>query len=77
MRTLDRWLGELLTELTWGAADSESGDGVGVVDLALDLPIEARVRAEGLAVSTPRGRLATGFDPPRGRIRVHVGREDE
>ena len=77
MKALEDWLDEVLAELPWGVADATSGDGLSVLDLELHVPIEAHVRAGGLAVSAPRGRLATGFDAPRGRLVVRVGREDE
>lgn len=45
--------------------------GIAVDEVVLDLPIEARLD-EGCVVdaSLPRGNLATGFDPPLGRLRL-------
>lgn len=52
-----------------------AGVRVEVDDLAVALPVEARLAADGrLCASAPRGRLATGFDPPVGRIELAVTR---
>ncbi len=77
MKTLDDWLDDMLADLPEAVADAGTGEGLAVVDFEVQVPIEARVRAGGLSVSVPRGRLATGFDAPRGQLRVRVGREDE
>lgn len=71
-----RALSELLVDL----AESLSGDrhdGVIVVAVDLDLPVESRIGQEAvLAVSLPRGRLRTGFDGPVGRLRARFTREE-
>lgn len=49
------------------------GLGIEVDEVHLDLPIEARiVRGGNVLMSLPRGKLATGFDPPHGRLRVRL-----
>jgi hypothetical protein len=54
-----------------------------VTDLSLDMPIEVEVRptAQGYTVraDVPRWRLASGFEPPRGRLRLafHEGESHE
>ncbi len=61
--------GELLVELA-GLVPERAGslaEGVAlhVSSLHLTLPIESRIGPAGeLSASLPRGRLATGFDPP-------------
>jgi hypothetical protein len=49
---------------------------VEVTEVELALPIESRITDDAtLLVSAPRGRLATGFDPHAGHVRVtFVGR---
>jgi hypothetical protein len=45
---------------------------VAVTALDLDVPIETRFAEDGVVLATlPRGVLATGFETPVGRLRVH------
>jgi hypothetical protein len=68
-------LAELLVGLTSRipieCRSPDAGVLVRVDQLDVSLPLEARIGA-GAAVygSAPRGRLATGFDPPLGRLTV-------
>ena len=49
------------------------GLGIEVDEVRLDLPVEARiVRGGHVLMSLPRGKLATGFDWPHGRLRVRL-----
>jgi hypothetical protein len=69
-------LGELLDAVTatlpLQAGEPAAGARVAVRTLDLDLPLEARIEAGAeLRVSLPRGRLATGFDTPLGRLVAH------
>jgi hypothetical protein len=45
---------------------------IAVTDFDLDVPVEARMAADGgLLMTLPRGQLATGFERPLGRLRLH------
>jgi hypothetical protein len=72
-------LGLLLTDLEAalpsGMQDAESSVSLGVSEIELTLPVESRIGRDGLALSAPRGRLATGFSVPHGRLRVTFVRE--
>jgi hypothetical protein len=59
-----------ITELMPPAVESVEGDvALRVSTLEVDLPIEAHIGAgAALGVSLPRGRLATGFDLPLGKV---------
>jgi hypothetical protein len=74
-----RSLGELLAAVTamlpLEAGSAAAGASVAVSTLDLDVPLEARIEAGAeLRVSLPRGRLATGFDVPLGRLVAHFDR---
>lgn len=79
MTSLDVFIGDLGDALPLSVGDAESGMRVGVTEISLELPIESRIDASGVAASTPRGRYATGFDVPHGRLRVRFvqGGEEE
>lgn len=50
-----------------------AGGDLVVSAVELELPIESRLAAGGhLEASWPRGRFATGFDPPLGAIHLHL-----
>jgi hypothetical protein len=54
------------------AGNAAVGARVAVSALDLDVPLEIRIDdGAELRVSLPRGRLATGFDPPHGRLAAH------
>ena len=77
MMALEHWLWQLEGSLPAQAEAGPGGGGLDVTGVDLELPVEAgRHGKAGLAVSLPRGRLATGFDRPRGRIRVRFERGD-
>ena len=64
---------DLLTALVAGLPDpigsEEAGVRVSLTDVDLTLPIESRIDRGGvLHAGLPRGTLATGFDPPLGRL---------
>jgi hypothetical protein len=60
-------LGDALPALAGGPSD---GISIGVTEVDLELPVESRIGAIGLEVTAPRGRLATGFSMPHGRLHV-------
>ena len=49
---------------------------LGVTHIELVLPIEARLVGVGVELSTPRGRLDTGFGVEHGRVRLNFTRGD-
>ncbi len=54
-----------------------AGLALDVDTLDVNLPIESRMQGDGeLCASPPRGRLATGFDPPLGAVAVTLTVED-
>jgi len=60
-----------LSQLAPGGAVAPALAGLDVTRLEFDLPLEAQIAAGGeLLTSLPRGLLATGFEPPRCRLRV-------
>lgn len=63
---------DLLGELSPTLRRDEEATGVLVVGVDLDVPLETRISSRGLEATVPRGRLATGFDVPLGRLRAVV-----
>lgn len=66
-------LSQLLVEMASLSPETgEPTDGVRVRigTMSVELPIEGRLRDGELLTSAPRGRLATGFDVPLGRVRA-------
>jgi hypothetical protein len=66
-------LAQLLEALAGGlpqpAGSAASGVVVSATDVELTLPIESRIERRGtLHATLPRGRMATGFDMPLGRL---------
>jgi hypothetical protein len=57
-----------LSEVPLAVVQPRTGEGLGIEAMRLDVPIEAVISEGRLAVSLPRGRLATGFDRPQGRL---------
>ena len=74
MTDLVRLLGDLVSGLPADAADC-TGTAVIVTAADIELPVETRVDEAGLRASLPRGRLATGFAEPLGRMRARFARE--
>lgn len=71
MQSLEQYLLELAEAVLAKAGGPEHGVAIHVTRVDLDLPIESRFADGGrLEVSAPRGRLATGFDPPHARLRA-------
>ncbi len=75
-----------LEDLLVGLADSAldrareaSGDGavaqIEVTAVQIELPIETRMIAGRVEACAPRGRLATGFDMPLGRLKARFALE--
>jgi hypothetical protein len=75
MTELALLLAELEAGLPSGVRDTLSDVALGVSEVELVLPIESQIGRQGLALSAPRGRLATGFSVPHGRLRVTFARE--
>jgi len=62
----------LASHVPTGSGSPESGALVSVAAMDLSLPLEARIAGGAtLLASLPRGRLATGFDVPLGRLTAH------
>ena len=69
-------LEELVGRLVESLAEPELSDAgptrMVVTALDLDVPVETRIGDDGALLATlPRGLLATGFEPPVGRLRLH------
>ena len=67
-------LEQLLVHLIDALIDRPEAAQAGVVisEFDLDLPVEARIDQSGAVLMTlPRGLLATGFENPLGRLRLH------
>ena len=75
MNRLQELVANLGDALPGAVVDADSRTGLGVTGVELELPVEWRIEAGGeLAGSLPRGRLATGFDPALGRLRLRFSR---
>lgn len=75
MMRLDELLTELADALPTGAMDPVSHEGLGVSAVELTLPVESQIhQGANLALSLPRGRMATGFDVAHGRLHVNFVR---
>ena len=75
MTQLEVLIADLEEGLPAGAHDPTTGVGVGISEVELTFPVESRIGRAGLALTAPRGRLATGFTMPHGRLRVRFVRE--
>jgi hypothetical protein len=68
----------LIEQLPMGVLDAAGTTSVEVTSVALDLPLETRLgRGAEVRASLPRGRLATGFQIPLGRLSAHFQTEAE
>jgi len=75
MTTLDDLIVDLLWSLTDASPSAPDGSFVAVTSAGLDLPVEARLGADGRCLVTPpRGVTSTGFDPPLGRLLLNAER---
>ncbi|HVI36876.1 MAG TPA: hypothetical protein VM684_11645 [Gaiellales bacterium] len=73
MSPLEMLLMELAGSIPDGAGSAAEGVRVEVGSAELSLPIESRLGQDGaLYACTPRGRQATGFDAPLGRLRISL-----
>jgi len=62
----------LASQLPTRTGSDEAGLGLEVTGMELEVPVEARIVSGGqVLASLPRGRLATGFDMPHGRLSAH------
>jgi hypothetical protein len=66
---LSRFIEDIAAGLPQSKGSPESGAVVSATDVELAIPLESRIGAGAvLHASLPRGRLATGFDMPLGRL---------
>lgn len=77
MKQVEDFLTELLQFVPETPSLDADGRRLAVDELVLDLPVEVRGDGEDLQMSSPRGRLVTGFDPQLGRLRVRFGRRGD
>jgi hypothetical protein len=71
LRGIEHVLVDLADSILARAGGSEDGIEVHVTRFDLEVPCELRLNARaGMDASMPRGRLATGFDPPLGQLRA-------
>lgn len=72
LETLAELIVQLASAMPTGADDPAAGTWLRCDDFDLELPLEARLEhGAELHAQLPRGRLATGFDPPLGRLVAH------
>lgn len=75
MIALEELLAALLDAVPLAAGDAAAGVRVDVDTLSIAVPLEVRFASTGgLRASAPRGRVATGFDPPHARVEVAFAR---
>ena len=73
MMPLDDLLVDLFEALTPGALSADAPVTIAVTSADVDLPVESSLSADGRCLaSVPRGLIKTGFDPPHGRLVVHI-----
>ena len=70
MRAIEHLISELEEALPVGTANVDAEVAIAITDVVLELPVEARIVGASLQTSLPRGRLATGFAMPHGRLRL-------
>lgn len=75
MTPLELFLVDLVDSMPDGAGSAAQGVRVEVGSAELMLPLESRLgRGAALFACAPRGRQATGFDAPIGRLHVSLSR---
>ncbi|HEY6911664.1 MAG TPA: hypothetical protein VI356_19960 [Myxococcales bacterium] len=75
MTPLELFLVDLVDAMPDGAGSADQGVRVEVGSAELTLPMESRLgRGAALFASAPRGRQATGFDAPVGRLHLSLAR---
>jgi hypothetical protein len=73
MTPLELLLVDLVDSIPDGAGSAAQGVRVEVGAAELMLPVESRLgRGGALLACAPRGRRATGFDAPVGRLRLSI-----
>ena len=78
MNALAEMVVAMIDALPIAAGDPEDGLRLAVTSLDVAFPIEASLGERGdIVASAPRGRLATGFDLPHGRITARFTVEEE
>jgi hypothetical protein len=71
LRGIEHVLADLAESVLARAGGPEDGVAVHVTRFDLNVPCEMRLNQHAeLDASMPRGRLATGFDPPLGQVRA-------
>ena len=71
LRGIEQLLVDLAGSILARAGSPEDGVAIRITRIDIDVPCELRLNKHaGLDASMPRGRLATGFDPPLGQIRA-------
>ncbi len=74
----ERLLLTLADATAQGAGDPGYGVRVAVDDAHVTVPIESRIASDARLLATlPRGRLATGFQIPLGRVRARFAHGGE
>lgn len=69
MKNIADFLVDMSDDMPMAVADEATGEGLAVDGFEISVPIESSTDDVGeLAVSLPRGRLATGFDLPHGKL---------
>lgn len=77
MSSLEDLLIALLDAVPRGVGGPGDGVSVEVDSIELAIPIEAHLARDGrFLASAPRGRIATGFDPPHGALAIVLARGD-
>jgi hypothetical protein len=77
VNSLEDFLVELLGTVPSAAGSVEAGLRIEVDELELAIPIESHLARDGqFLASAPRGRIATGFDPPHGSLSIVLTRGD-
>lgn len=75
MKPLEIVINELIDSLPGAVVDAQLGEGLGITDADLSMPMEMQMDdAQVLHLSAPRGQLATGFDPLLGQLRMRLTR---
>ena len=76
MGPFDELIAALAGLVPAAAESAEAQLALTAADLQVDVPLESRIVDGGrLLASLPRGRVATGFDPPLGRMRARFRAE--
>jgi hypothetical protein len=75
MTSLEDLVLALLRAMPEGAGGPEAGIRLEVDEIELAIPVESHLARDGrFLASAPRGRIATGFDPPHGALAIVLSR---